>query len=145
MSELTPAPPWLRLAAILYDLLIVLAMWMLIAALVLVAFQGEVDVARQPPFYHFVLQIMMLSVTAGYFVVSWVRGGQTIGMRAWRVRLIGERQPAISWSRAWLRFVVALVSLLVAGIGFFWCLFDAERRGWHDLAARTRMVRVPKH
>ncbi len=145
MNEPTPAPLWLRLAALAYDVLVLAAVWMLVAALVLAAFGGEVDVARQPPLYHFTLQAALLAVTITYFVVSWTRIGQTIGMRAWRLRLVesASGKPP-SWTRSLLRFCVGLVSLLAAGLGFLWCLFDGERRGWHDLAAHTRVESLPK-
>lgn len=145
MNEPAPAPLWLRLAALGYDLLVLVAVWMLIAALVLAAFGGDVDVAHQPPLYHFILQASLFAATAAYFVVSWKRVGQTIGMRAWRLRLSDTDSGAPpTWTRALLRFAIGLVSLAGAGIGFAWCLFERDRRAWHDLAAGTRVARVPK-
>ena len=91
-----------------------------------------------------IVQGFALALSAAYFVVSWTRGGQTIGMRAWKLRVIGVDGKCLSWPRALLRFVVALVSLAALGAGFWWVLFDAQRRTWHDIAARTRAVRLPK-
>lgn len=140
-----PAPLWRRLAALGYDLMPLLALWMLTAGLVLLAFHGEVDVAHQPPLYHFSLQAALLVVTAAYFVVSWTRGGQTIGMRAWRIRVVDAEGKPPGWGRALLRFAVALPATAIAGAGFMWCLIDRDRRAGHDLAAGTRLVRVPRH
>jgi uncharacterized RDD family membrane protein YckC len=145
----SPAPPiaaplWRRLAALGYDLMPLLALWMLTAGLVLLAFRGEVDVAHQPPLYHLCLQAALLAVTATYFVVSWTRGGQTIGMRAWRIRVADAQGHSPRLRQALLRFVVALPAAALAGAGFIWCLFDRDRRAWHDLAAGTRLVGVPK-
>ncbi|MBN8481007.1 MAG: RDD family protein [Xanthomonadales bacterium] len=145
MKEPVPAPLWLRLAALGYDLLVLVAVWMLVAALVLAAFGGDVDVAHQPPLYHVVLQAALLVSTGAYFALSWARAGRTIGMRAWHLRLVdaaGGRAPSARQSL--LRFAVAMVSALAVGLGFAWCLVDRERRGWHDLAARTRLERVPR-
>ena len=98
MNPPANAPLWRRLAALFYDLLVLVALWMA-AGLVLLAFQGEVDVARQPPLYHAVLQLALLVPTALYFAVSWSRGGQTIGMRAWRVRLVdAQGHSPFVWS-----------------------------------------------
>ena len=133
---------WRRLAALFYDLLVLVAIWMFAAALILLAFHGEVDVARQPALYHFVLQATLLILSALYFVLSWSRGGQTIGMRAWRVRLVDAQGRSPGWSRALLRFVLATLSLLAAGAGFIYCLFDADRRAWHDVMLGTRMLHV---
>lgn len=139
MSAQSGAPFWRRLAALFYDFLVLVAIWMVASALVLLAFQGKVDVAHQPPLYHFVLQGVLLALSAFYFVVSWSRGGQTIGMRAWRVSIVDGEGNSPSVKQSVLRFAFALVSL-IAGFGFIWCLFDADRRAWHDVMAKTRMV-----
>jgi uncharacterized RDD family membrane protein YckC len=127
------------MAALFYDLLVLIAIWMFAAALVLLMFGGEVDVANQPPLYHAVLQAVLLGLTAIYFVISWSRGGQTIGMRAWRVRIVDASGRSPDARRSLFRFALALVSL-IAAFGFIWCLFDAQGRAWHDVMAKTRMV-----
>jgi uncharacterized RDD family membrane protein YckC len=140
MSAVEPAPFWRRLAALFYDLLVLVAIWMFAAAMVLLAFGGEVDVAHQPPLYHVTLQVVLLALTALYFAISWSRGGQTIGMRAWRVRVVEASGHGLDFRRAMLRFALALISFCVAGFGFIWCLFDADNQAWHDRLAKTRMV-----
>lgn len=141
----TPASLWLRLAAAIYDLFPLIALWMLTAGFVLLASHGTVDVAHPSFEYEFALRSALLAVTAAYFVVSWSRGGQTIGMRAWRLRVVGADGRALAWPRALLRFAVACVSLIALGAGFVWCLVDGEKRGWHDLTARSVLVRLPKN
>jgi uncharacterized RDD family membrane protein YckC len=140
----TPASLWLRLAAAVYDLFPLLALWMLTAALVLFAAHGEVDVAHPPLAYRTALRVALLAVTAAYFVISWARGGQTIGMRAWRLRVTTADGSRLPWPRALLRFGVAIVSLGALGLGFLWCLVDRERRAWHDIAAKSQLLRLPK-
>lgn len=138
------APFWRRLAALFYDLLVLGAIWMFAAALVLLAFGGQVDVAHQPPLYHATLQGVLLVLTASYFAISWSRGGQTIGMRAWHVKVEEASGHTLDFRRALLRFALALISFCFAGFGFIWCFFDADGRAWHDVVARTRMVRVKR-
>ena len=140
----TPASLWLRLAAAIYDLFPLLALWMLTAALVLLAAHGDIDVAHPPLAYRTALRAALVAVTAAYFVISWARGGQTIGMRAWRLRVIDADASRLPWPRALLRFVVAIVSFGALGVGFLWCLVDRDRRAWHDIAARSLLVRLPK-
>lgn len=137
------APLWRRIAALFYDLLVLVAIWMATSALILLAFQGKVDVAHQPPLYHHLLQTALLLVTALYFIASWRKGGQTIGMRAWRVRIVDAMDQPPDLRRCLLRFACALLSLLALGAGFFFCLFDPQRRAWHDRMAGTRMLRLP--
>lgn len=144
MPALTPAPLWLRLAAAIYDLFPLIALWMLTAGLCLLAVGGHVDLTHPPLAWLIALRLALLAVTAAYFVVSWSRGGQTIGMRAWRLRVVSVQGDRLAWSRASARFAASLLSLLALGIGFAWCLFEADRRGWHDLLAGSRVVRLPK-
>ena len=138
------APPWRRLAAVFYDVLVLIAIWMFAAALVLLAFHGEVDVAHQPALYHFVLQGVLLALTALYFVFSWSRGGQTIGMRAWRLRVTDAVGGAPGWRALWLRYLVGAIGLLAGGLGFWWAWIDRDRLAWHDRASGTRMQRIDK-
>ena len=140
----TPAPLWLRLGAAVYDLFPLIALWMLTAAIFLFAARGSVDVAHPPFAYHFALQLALLAVTAAYFVVSWTRGGQTIGMRAWRLRVVRADGTPLDTRQAIVRFLVSVISLAAVGLGFWWALFDAQNRTWHDLAAGTVMVRLEK-
>lgn len=137
MSDLVPVPLWRRLAAALYDGFAVLALWMFVAALVLLLFPGRVDLAQPPPFYNAVLRSALFAATALYYVLSWLRGGQTIGGRAWQLRVVDADGGTLNTPRALLRFAIALVSWSAAGLGFLWCLVDRQRRSWHDLAAGT--------
>jgi uncharacterized RDD family membrane protein YckC len=140
----TPASLWLRVAAGIYDLFPLAALWMLTAGIALLVVHGDVDLAHPSFAWRIGLRALLFVVTAAYFVISWARGGQTIGMRAWRLRLVDADGNALGWPRAILRFAVACVSLLALGVGFFWCLFDRRKRGWHDLAAGSVLVRLQK-
>ncbi len=141
----TPAAPahlGLRLIAAIYDLLPLAALWFVAAGLALALTGGTLDVHRFAD--KLFVQALVLAATAAYFVISWTRGGATIGMRAWRLRVVGTDGAPIGLQQASLRFAVALVSLGAGGLGLLWCLIDRERRAWHDLAAGTLLVRVEK-
>jgi len=90
------------------------------------------------------LQCHLLAVTGFFFVRPWSRGGQTLGMRAWRLRLVADGGAPVGTARALLRFAVAFASAAAFGLGFFWIFLDPGRRTWHDIAAATRIVTVPK-
>ena len=115
---------------------------MLSAGLALLIVHGRIDIAHPPALFRFGLRAALLGVSAAYFVISWARGGQTIGMRAWRLRVVAADGNALPWLRALLRFAVALVSLAACALGFLWCLIDPTRRGWHDVAARSSVIRM---
>jgi uncharacterized RDD family membrane protein YckC len=144
MSSTTPASLALRLAAAVYDLFPLIALWMLTAGLCLLAVRGHVDVAHPPLAWRVALRAALLAVTAAYFTISWSRGGQTIGMRAWRLRVVALDGTALSWPKALARFVGALASLLLLGLGFLTCLVQSRRRGWHDLLVGSEVLRLPR-
>lgn len=125
-----------RLAAMIYDGLLLLGLWMIATAIVIVPIGHGIEPGT------LTFRLYLLVVAWAYFVISWRRGGQTLGMKAWRIRLRTE-SPPISWGRATLRFVVALLSLGCLGLGFAWSLFHPQRATWHDLASDTRVVVEP--
>lgn len=122
----------------IYDALLIVALLMVAAAIVVVPSGTEV----RPETLWF--QLYLVAVWWGYFAVCWRMGGQTVGMRAWRVKLVTERGERIGWGNAALRFLVAAISALFAGLGFLWSLFDAQGRSWHDMATATRLLVTPK-
>jgi uncharacterized RDD family membrane protein YckC len=142
MPSTTPASLWLRIAAAIYDLFPLSGLWMLTAALAMLVAHGDIDVAHPPTAWRAMLQLALCVVTAAYFVASWSGGGQTIGMRAWHLRVVASDGNALPWPRALLRFALALVSLFASGLGFAWCLLDRRRHSWHDIGARSEVVRV---
>jgi uncharacterized RDD family membrane protein YckC len=77
------------------------------------------------------LQLFILAVFAAYFLWCWLRGGQTLAMRAWGIRLVD-----VTPRKALLRF--ALLALLPVSI--VWALFDRDRQFLHDRLAGTRLV-----
>ena len=140
LPSAVPASLWLRLLAAVYDLLPLLALAFLATVLALALTGGTLDVSR--PVHRGLVQALVLALVAAYFVLSWVRGGQTLGMRPWRLRLVRADGGTVSARQALLRFGVALLSLAPAGLGLWWALFDEHRRTWHDLATGTLVVRL---
>lgn len=129
-----------RLGAMLYDGLLVTAVLML-ATVPFVAERGGETVE---PDDNFLYQLSMLIVMYLFFVFFWTRGGQTLGMRAWRLRLETDDGSIPSITVASLRFFIAIVSLVPFGLGFLWQLWDKDRLTWHDRIAGTRMLHYPK-
>lgn len=133
-------PPhlWRRIAAIAYDLLIVVALLM-VATIATILVRGGSAISPGSIWF----QVLLLSIWWLYFVWSWAERGQTVGMRAWRLALTTERGNGVSWARASLRFAAAGVSTAFVGLGFLWCLFDRDRRAWHDRLSRTLLRASP--
>jgi uncharacterized RDD family membrane protein YckC len=129
-----------RLAIMIYDGLIVLALCMIAAGVALLAgFRGLV--ALRDPLY----TVYLISVWFAYLGWCWHYGGMTVGMRAWKVRIESDDGTPPSWAQCLARFVLSLLSAAALGIGFAWSLLDEQKRAWHDLASRTRLLRWEQH
>lgn len=87
------------------------------------------------------LEVFLLAVFAAYFLWCWLRGGQTLAMKAWKIRLVSDSGARIAPATALVRFVLACV-LVPLGVGLIWALFDRERQFLHDRLAGTRLVPV---
>jgi uncharacterized RDD family membrane protein YckC len=85
-------------------------------------------------------QAYLFLVIGLYFVASWRRRGQTLAMKAWKLRLAAAGGGRISLRQAMLRYAWAWPSLLLAGIGICYALFDRERQFLHDRLSGTRIV-----
>lgn len=125
---------WRRLAAILYDLLVVVALLMSLTIAVILVRGGRAIGAGSLWF-----QGLLLSAWWLYFVWCWTHGGQTLGMRAWRLVLETDDARPIGPGLASLRFAAAGLSAIAAGLGFVWSLVDPDRRCWHDRLTGTRL------
>ncbi|KAF1697826.1 hypothetical protein CSC62_07790 [Pseudoxanthomonas jiangsuensis] len=136
-----------RLLALFYDLWPALALWMLTAlpfVLLDVATHGgdtRHNIAPYSPM-GWLLWLACWIVTGLYATVSWHRGGQTLGMRPWRLRLQADDGGLPTMRQLWLRYAVGTLSLLAGGLGFWWAWFDRDRLAWHDRASGTRLVRA---
>ncbi len=132
----TPPPGPLRMLAVwFYDLLLLIALWLAAGLLVVILNGGEATSPDNPFFPLFIIALTYLFY--GWF---WTHGGQTLGMRAWKVYLVSHGSPGISWLQAAIRFGVAIGSILSAGLGFLWMWFSAEKRSWHDTASGSSLV-----
>lgn len=152
-----PAPAWRRFAAIVYDVLAVVAIVMVVGLLAQIATKGGVADATG----HIVAwwyQPLQGLVVGAYFLLSWMRGGQTLGMRPWRIRVVSRDGAPVDIRRGFVRLLVAsvpvflllLYSVVPLGVVLWlpvvgWAvillpsLFDARRRGLHDMAAGTEI------
>jgi uncharacterized RDD family membrane protein YckC len=133
-----------RLAAMVYDGLLLLALLMIGTALLLPLTGGEAIVPREHPLLEQVYRLVLAAITAGYFGLAWTRGGQTLGMASWRLRVEREDGRLLGWGDTLRRLAAALLSWLPFGLGYLWVLVDPERRAWHDRLSATRVVVVPK-
>ncbi|MGV8941750.1 MAG: RDD family protein [Lysobacter sp.] len=129
-----------RCLSLLYDFFAALGLWLLVAA-GFVALHHDAVIGGVLGLLEFVV---LWSVTGAYAMASWARGGQTLGMRPWRLRVVAADGGVPTWRALLIRYAVGNASLLLGGLGFWWAWIDRDRLTWHDRASGTRMRREPK-
>lgn len=123
----------------IYELLLVVAV-VFIASFLFIRLGGD----AQSGWKHIVFQIFLLSVVFAYFSTFWLRSGQTLAMKTWRIKLVDRDGKLISLKRAALRFVLALAGLSLFGASIVWAWFDRDRQFLHDRLAKTRLIYFKK-
>lgn len=137
-SIVYPAGLWRRLAAAVYDLFLLVGVW-IVSVLVLLPFHGGVAPAGDSWWF----RAYLLFVPYLFFGWFWTHGGQTLGMKAWRMRIRHTDGDPVTWERALLRYLGAWLAWLSV-LGMLWVLFDPQRRGWQDMLSGTEVIVEPR-
>lgn len=134
-ATLMPITPiWKHFAAFLYDIFPLIGVFLATSLIVLVL-RGGVPVERYSPWFI----TLLLFEFAGYYIYSWKVGGQTLGMRAWKMKIFPKiaNQQNLTWSQACLRLFVGIISTLLLGSGLFWKLASNKKESWMDSASHS--------
>lgn len=148
LDSVWPAGLGRRLGAMLYDGFLVTAIWIAVTVVHMVFFRYVLG--QQPEEIGttasdiWSLRLLLVVFVTLFFVFSWRRGGMTLGMQAWRLRVQTLDGCSLSLKQALIRCAVAWLSLLAFGLGYLWVVVDSERRSWSDIASNTQTVVLPK-
>lgn len=163
------APVWRHLLAMVYDLFLVIPLLMVTAGL-LVWIYGPVENATQRAVPAWQQWLLALTALVTFFGIFWRQQGQTLGMQAWRVRLVVQGSPTkrVTWVQAITRVVVACLPLLaallpftffdvnsaptgiyilsavIAAAGILWRFTNNSRHYLHDMFSGTELLQTPK-
>ena len=123
-------------AACIYELLLLLALWML-CTWIFVRLFGDATHGNKRYF----LQLFLWLVTGAYFVWCWTKTGQTLATKTWKIKLVNQQNSTLSIKQAMIRYALASASVLACGLGFVWALVDKDRLFLHDRLLKTRFIR----
>jgi len=135
---------FLRLAALFYDLVLLFGVLMIAVTALIVPY----EFITGTPFPHderlhrFGLRLYLVTISGLFFTFFWVRGGQTLGMRTWRLRLVRADGSPLRPRDALRRLVWAVLCVAPAGVGLWWMLFDREHLTGYDRLSHTRLIRM---
>jgi uncharacterized RDD family membrane protein YckC len=133
-----------RLASMMYDSLLLLALLMIVTACFLPFTGGEAVRWQTFPLLTLLYWCALAGTVLAYFGLPWTARGQTLAMTTWRLRVQRDDGCLPTWRDVAVRLSASLLSWLPAGLGFLWVLFSRERRAWHDTLSGTRVVVLPK-
>ena len=131
-----PAGIGRRLGALMYDSLLILALWFL-TGFIWIPLSGDVVTGAA-------FQLTLLIETFAFYAYCWHKNGETLGMRAWHIRLVDESGTGVSPKQIAIRSVVAPVSLACACLGYLWLFVSKDKQTWHDKASKTLVVHLPR-
>ncbi len=128
-----------RLASMLYESILLFA----VAFIGTWVFQFAADTLVIEGWRMQLLRLFLLAVFAAYFLWCWLRSGQTLAMKTWRIRLVAKNgHGRISPTAALLRFFYALL-LVPTAIGILWAMVDRVRQFLHDRLAGSLQIPMP--
>jgi uncharacterized RDD family membrane protein YckC len=113
---------WIRMGALLIDIV-------LISVIV-----GTLDLSGET----------FIVALAGYGALMWKLKGTTIGGLVCGLKVVRRDGAEINWDTAIVRALGCFLSMIVAGLGFLWIVFDEDRQAWHDKIAGTLVVRTTR-
>lgn len=126
-----------RLASMFYEAILLSAL--LFIAGFIFAFATH---NAQSELFRFAFQAYLVLVAGAYFISFWLRGGQTLPMKTWHLRVERHDGGNITPAQATLRYLLALLGIFLLGFGIVWAFFDRDRQFWHDRVTGTRLVLV---
>lgn len=127
-----------------YDTFLVLPLIMVVAALALGVRYLLGDATAETLLPPWIVRTVALLSCVAFFCAFWLKGGQTLGMQAWRIKLVPAAGNELTFGRAVTRLGSAVLSAGCFGLGYLWCLVDRRNRSWHDLLSGTELVLLPK-
>mgnify|MGYP003610174738 FL=1 len=160
-----------RLAAVLYDGLLIIAINAILAAILVgIATPAEVAAKHQAVvlpdwFRHFVLFPAMVLMTWLFYGYFWRKTGQTLGMQTWRLKVIKPNGQLLSWNDSFGRCAAAMILPTICGLAanvlynnsgafalslvfgfvgnYLWAWINGRGLAWHDQLSATVVIRVP--
>ena len=124
-------------AACVYELLLLIALWML-CTWIFVSLFGDASTGYK----RYGLQLVLWLVTGVYFVWCWCKSGQTLAAQTWKIKLVDQRNNLLSPKQAVYRYALASLSLLILGLGYCWALVDKQGLFLHDRLLKTRFIQL---
>ncbi len=143
----SPAPLWKRLFSTLYDVIILGAVSLFYFAVATAFFEWVLQAHAEdflPNAQGLGVQLGWLITLIGFYTFFWKRVGQTVAMKAWRLKVVRTNGEPLRWQDCLLRCASGFLLSLPAALSYWWILVDKERCALHDRLSKTRVILLPK-
>lgn len=124
-----------RIAAMLYDSLVVIATLMVATSLLLPFTHGQAI-----PADNYIYKLYLIFVMCGFYTCLWIYRGQTLGLLAWKLKIESLDGKPVQLQQALLRFILAFPSIGLFGLGLLWSVFDSDGLALHDRLSKTKII-----
>jgi uncharacterized RDD family membrane protein YckC len=121
----------------LYDSLLIIAIWMATLLAWVIANDGKAVEG-------IIVQAVLALELLGFYLYFWSRQGQTLGMTAWRIKLVDADGSQPLLKQLVVRLLTAPLSIACVGVGYLWLYVGDARQTWHDRLSGTMVVHIPK-
>lgn len=142
MLNYTRAHSHRLIGSVIYDGLVIMGILMIAGAMALPVNQWITGDTSDGSYLLY--QVYLLVVVLSYFLYFWKKSGQTVGMKAWRIKLISREDSPLTVKQLLLRLVVAIPAYLLLFLGVLWQYWDKDQLNWQDRASKTKIVYLPK-
>lgn len=139
LSQQAPVGLIKRFTCMFYDGVLLIAVLFFASILVAVPF----EITQEHPLYP-LYGLYVYGVGFVFYAWCWIHGGQTLGLKTWRLKITMNDGSQVTWKAAFLRYLGSILCWLSVGIGFLWCYTNKDRRAWNDLISNTYIARCPK-
>lgn len=137
------------MAALLYDAFLVASIWMLLGFVLQLIVGPDTNQlvdgrVQTDPLLDNILFLLMVASCSGFYLWFWTRSGQTLGMIAWRIKLVDNNDQLISIQQGIVRLLAAWPSFFCLGLGYLWLYVDPDGDAVPDKFSKTKVVVVSK-
>lgn len=134
MPSPKPASLFKRLLAIFYDLVLLATMFLLASAIAIVFNEHKAFASG-----NYIMPLWLIFVTSLYYCISWKSSGQTLGLKAWGLKLVKLDGSDFTWLEVITRFFISLI-LFCTIVGFLWLLFNKNRLTIYDIVTKSKII-----
>lgn len=126
-----------RVIIMIYDSILLVAVLFFMSLPIIIPLEITIEHSYYPLYILYIYVVAFI-----FFAWSWTHGGQTLGLKTWRIKLTSDSGQHVTWKESLLRYIGSLICWLSCGIGFLWCYTNKERLAWNDIISKTRLIKI---